>query len=490
MALGKRRRSQQAEMWVNARALPEAPGHPFYQKLNEVLSKEGFDAYVEGLCAPYYADRTGRPSVPPGVYFRMLMVGYYEGLGSERGIDWRVSDSLTLRQFLGYPLTTATPDHSSLSRIRHRLPLEVHQEVFAWILTVVAKEGLLQGKTLGVDATTLEANAALRSIVRRDSGETYPEYLAGLARASGIETPTRQQLAQVDRTRPHKGSNQDWQHPHDPDARIAKMKDGRTHLAHKVEHAVDLETQAIVAVQLCGADQGDTTSLEGTVVQAQVNLAAVAVEAEAERQLHDHPLQEVVADKGYHSDATVTGLARAGIRSYLSEPDRGRRQWDGNRASQRAVYANRRRLRGRRGRALQRRRSEYNERSFAHTLETGGMRRVHLRGRDNILKRLLIHDGACNLGLVMRRVFGVGTPRGLRDLLSALCRAFQHFCGLASALLAHAVPSRREIHRLRSALKLVVAWHRFRPNGRFSPGCYAVRRSADPYLRDWTEAKG
>jgi transposase len=471
MALGKRAGSQQEQLWIDSRSLPTAPGHPFYQKLNEVLKEHGFDEYVEGLCAPHYADHQGRPGVPPGVYFRMLMIGYFEGLDSERGIDWRVSDSLTLRQFLGYPLTAATPDHSSLSRIRHRLPLELHQEVFAWILTVLTKVGLLRGKTLGVDATTLEANAALRSIVRRDSGVQYREYLEGLARASGIDTPTREDLARLDRQRPKKGSNQDWEHPYDPDARITKMKDGRTHLAHKLEQAVDLETEAIVAIQLCPADQGDTTSLEGTVLAAQENLIAVATDPVAAAKLHAQPLQELVADKGYHSTATVVGLEGVGIRSYVSEPDRGRRHWDGDEEGQAAVYGNRRRIRGRRGRALHRWRAERNERSFAHELETGGMRRLHLRYHDNILKRLLIHAGARNLGLVMRRIFGVGTPRGLRDLFSAVYAAWMRLPGLVLAWLAHLTFSRPVA--LFRRFRLLAAIHSQIPENStpFSPGC-------------------
>jgi transposase len=471
MALGKRARSQQEQLWIDSRSLPTAPGHPFYQKLNEVLKAHGFDEYVEGLCAPHYADRQGRPSVPPGVYFRMLMIGYFEGLDSERGIDWRVSDSLTLRQFLGYPLTAATPDHSSLSRIRHRLPLELHQEVFAWILTVLTKVGLLRGKTLGVDATTLEANAALRSIIRRDSGVQYREYLEDLARASGIDTPTREDLARLDRQRPKKGSNQDWEHPHDPDARITKMKDGRTHLAHKLEQAVDLETEAIVAIQLCPANQGDTTSLEGTVLAAQENLIAVATDPVAAEQLHAQPLQELVADKGYHSTATIAGLERVGIRSYVSEPDRGRRHWQGDAAGQAVVYANRRRIRGHRGRALHRWRAERNERSFAHELETGGMRRLHLRHHDNILKRLLIHAGARNLGLVMRRIFGVGTPRGLRDLLSAVSEALARLQRLVWVWLVHLTLSRPVALFRRGRPRATIHSQVPVDTAPFSPGC-------------------
>ena len=423
MAMSKRPRSRQQELFVQTSSLPKSPGHPFYEKLNEILAAHGFDDFVEALCATYYAETLGRPSIPPGVYFRMLMVGYFEGLGSERGIDWRVADSLALRQFLGYELTDHTPDHSSLSRIRQRLSLEVHQEVFNWIGKVLAKEGLLKGKTLAVDATTLEANAALRSIVRRDTGEGYEEFLEGLAKASGIDTPTRQDLAKLDKKRSRKGSNADWKHPHDPDARIAKMKDGRTHLAHKSEHVVDLETQAIVAINLCGADEGDTESLPWSLMQAYWNLEEVALDDEASKQLAEQRLAEVVTDKGYHSNDVVKTLHGADIRSYLSEPDRGRRQWENDPEAQAAVYGNRRRIRGERGKRLQRRRAEYTERSFAHTYETGGMRRTHLRGRANIYKRLCIHAGAFNLGLVMRKITGMGTPRGLHGLLAAVSAA-------------------------------------------------------------------
>ena len=341
----------------------------------------------------------------------MLMIGYFEGLGSERGIAWRVADSLALRRFLGYPLSESPPDHSSLSRIRGRLPVEVHQAVFDWVLKGLVDHDLLKGKTVAVDATTLEANAAMRSIVRRDTGQAYQEYLKGLARAEGIETPTKQDLARLDKKRANKASNKDWEHPHDADARITKMKDGRTHLAHKAEHTVDLDTQALVAVQVCGADAGDTESLKGSLAQADRNLKQVPVDEQT-------ALSEVVADKGYHSNDTMKTLKEAKIRSYVSEPDRGRRNWKKDAPAKAAVYANRRRIRGERGKRLQRLRAEYAERSFAHAYETGGMRRTHLRGHTNIYKRLCIHGGAFNLGLLMRKLTGRGTPRGFHGLLS------------------------------------------------------------------------
>jgi transposase len=438
MAMGKRKTGRQAELWIAATAIPEAPGHPFYRRLNGLLADHGFDAFVEELCRTFYHESIGRPGIPPGVYFRMLLIGYFEGIDSERGIAWRCADSLALRAFLGYALAETPPDHSSLSVIRNRIDLETHQEVFAWILKVLAAKGLLKGKTIGVDATTLEANAAMRSIVRKDTGESYSQFLSQLAQASGIETPTREDLAKLDRKRKNKASNTDWENPHDPDAKITKMKDDRTHLAHKAEHAVDMDTQAIVAVTLQPANRGDTTSLDDTIDATVANLLDVQIDPATEDCVHAVAMEEVVADKGYHSNDTMTSLSAMEIRSYVSEPDRGQRHWKDKAAARDAVYGNRRRIRGKRGKALMRKRGEFLERTFAHCYATGGMRRTHLRGHPNILKRLLIHVGGFNLGLVMRSLFGIGKPRraqdGLGDLVAAiLCRlALRIACWAAS----------------------------------------------------------
>ena len=288
--------------------------------------------------------------------------------------------------------------------------------MFTWIVQVLATAQLVKGKTIGIDATTLEANAALRSIVRHDSGETYQAFLTRLAQASGIATPTRADLARLDRKRSKKGRNTEWRHPHDPDASITKMKDGRTHLAHKAEHTVDLETGAIVDVTVQGADQGDTTTIAETVTTAADELEAVATVTDE----HTAVIDEVVADKGYHSNQTLVDLAQLDVRTYIAEPNRSRRRWKHKAAARAAVNANRRRIRGRRGCALQRCRSERLERPNAHLSDTGGMRRTHLRGHDNILKRLLIHTGGFNLGLLMRTLIGVGTPRGLQGRLAAV----------------------------------------------------------------------
>lgn len=459
MAMGKRERQRQQAMWVETQRLAQGPSHPFYSRLNEVLGEHGFDDFAEAACRPFYAERMGRPSLPPGVYFRLLLIGYFEGIDSERGIAWRVADSIGLRDFLGLTLTDATPDHSTISRTRRLIDLTTHQEVFAWVLAVLAKEKLVRGETLGIDATTLEANAALRSIVRRDSGESYEAFLTRLAQASGIATPTREDLAQLDRDRRGKGSNQDWEHPHDPDARITKMKDGRTHLAHKAEHAVDLETGAIVAVTVQPADRGDTASLEETVQEAMDVLADVLEDEEAAAELDGELLCEIVGDKGYHSNAVLTGYEALGIRSYISEPKRGRRRWRGKQKERHATYANRRRVRGERGKRLLRRRGEMLERGFAHCYETGGMRRAHLRGRRNIAKRVLVHAAGFNLGLVMRKRLGRGTPRGLQGVARRVSAVFHDVLRLMDA------PRRVLLDlRPRSVLHTGIAWlHSIRP---------------------------
>ena len=417
----------QQSMWVSAADLPRGGGHPFYERLNRILEAAGFDAFVEGLCAQFYAAKMGRPSLAPGRYFRLLLIGYFEGLDSEREIAWRAADSLGLRAFLRLALPASPPDHSTISRTRRLFSVEAHQAVFGWVLEQLAEAGLVSGKTLGIDATTLEANAAMRSIVRRDTGEDYTAFLTRLAQASGIETPTAADLARFDRKRKKKTSNKDWTHPHDPAAKVAKMKDGSTHMAHKVEHAVDMETGAVAGVTVQGADQGDTATLVETLVTAAEQVEAVLPEGAG--------VEEVVADKGCHSNETLVDLAAVGVRSHIAEPDRGRRNWKGREEARDAVYGNRRRIRSERGRRLQRRRGELVERPFAHLYETGGMRGVYLRGHPNILKRLLVHVAGLNLGLLLRRVIGVGTPRGLQGRAAAgVWALIGLFVGLRSGL--------------------------------------------------------
>ena len=436
--MGKRKRVQEA-LWVTASELPRSPGHPFYQRLNAVLEEAGFDRFAEKRCERFYAGQVGRPSLLPGRYFRLMLLGYFEGLDSERGIAWRAADSLAIRSFLGLGLNEGGPDHSTISRTRRLIDVETHREVFGWVLERLAQAELVKGKTLLVDATTLEANAAMRSIVRRDTNETYQEYLVGLAKASGIRTPTRAVLARLDRRRAKKGSNAEWKSPSDPDARITKLKDGRTHLAHKAEHAVDVESGAIVAVTVQDASIGDTGTIMDTLAEAEGQLVKLQRKAALETLVDG--MQEVVADKGYHSDDVLVGLEEVGLRSYISEPDRGRRRWRGDDLSQQAVYANRRRAGGERGQRLQRMRGERVERSFAHMYETGAMRRTHLRGQSNILKRVLLHAGAFNLGRLLRHLLGLGTPRGLQGRPGLVLRALLNLYRALRQLLVAYTPT-------------------------------------------------
>jgi transposase len=402
-----------------------------YQRLNQLLAEHDFDRFVEAKCRRFYAAIMGRPGLAPGVYFRLLLVGYFEGLDSERGIAWRAGDSLSIREFVGIPLDEAAPDHTTISRTRRLIDVDTHRQVFAWVLELLADAGLVRGKRIGIDATTLEANAALRSIVRRDNAASYEEFLKGLARQSGVETPTREDLARVDRKRKKKGSNKEWVNPHDRDARITKMKDGRTHLAHKAEHAVDMDTGAVVAVTLREAHLGDTTTMKETLAEAGTTVAEL-IQREAEAQPLEKPqvslggIEEVVADKGYHSGRVLQQMQAAGVRTYSPEKKQaGKRHWVGKENQQRLVYANRQRLHRPKGQRLLRKRGELIERTFAHCYDTGGMRRIHLRKHSNILKRLLIHAAGANLGLLLRSRHGIGTPRGLQGLSLTL-----HFLAL------------------------------------------------------------
>ena len=430
MAMGTRKkRERQEDFWVVSSEVVGTPAHAFYDWLNQILDQHHFDRNVEQLCRRYYKGRRGRPSITPGVYFRSLLLGYFEGIDSERGIAWRLADSLSMRKFIAYALTEETPDHSTISRTRRLYSVETHKAVFRWVLKILGEEGLVEGKTVSIDATTLEANAALRSLVRRDNGQKYEDYLKDLAKAAGNEDPTREQLARLDRKRKKKGSNKEWKNPHDADARIARMKDGSTHMAHKAEHAVDLSSGALLAVTVQGADQGDTTTIYQTLAEAGEAVAELieheAVTAPAEEpKVNWKGVEEVVADKGYHSGAVVQGLHAVDCRRYIPEPERGRRNWEGKQDEQKQVYANRRRVQGARSKQLQRKRSELTERSMAHLYETGGMRRLHLKGRNNILKRLLVHAGGFNLALIMRKLVGVGKPRRLQGACACIFAYF------------------------------------------------------------------
>lgn len=402
---------------MNAARLPKSVGHVFYEKLDDLLREAGFDRWVEDLCAPHYADNRGRPSIPPGTYFRMLLVGYFEGLDSQRGIAWRCADSLSLRKFLGLAIGEETPDHSSLSVIRRRLPTQTHEAMFQWVLGLARVKKLLGAGAvkLGVDSTYLEANAAMKSIVRKDTGDDWKQYVKRLMVEAGEITeeddPPDDELRKFDRKRTDKQvSNAQWKSDTDEDSRIMRMKDGRTHLAYKAEHAVDLDSGLILAAEVYYADEGDPRTLEDSVHTAQVNLTAAG----------GGQIRDVAVDKGYYSGAVLETFAEeTDYRLYASEktlPEGRHHRWQGKSAARcRAVRNNARRAKGKRGRAMQRKRSEVVERTFAHTCETGGGRRTWLRGAQKVQKRHWLTAAAHNLGCLMRSLFGMGTPRGLQQ---------------------------------------------------------------------------
>jgi transposase len=420
-----RRTPPPADLVIALTDLPPPPARPFYQRLNQILDEAGFEPFVEDSCRPYYDEDFGRPGVPPGVYFRMLFYGYFEGLSSQRAIAWHCSDSRSARAFLGMPPHKPTPDQSSLTNIRKRLPHRVHEQVFVFVLKLAQDKGLLPGKTVAVDSTFLEANASMKTIVRRNNGMDWKEYLRRLAEEAGIEDPSDEELRRFDRQRPHKKvSNQEWVSPSDPDSKIAKMKDGTTHLAYKAEHVVDVQTELILAAPVYAADQADSATVLESVLSAEVHL----LEAESGlsvQELAKQPqaavapwtsIEEVAADKNYHKAETLAACAAIGVRTYIPEIRRSKKRvWtDKPAAWQRAYRNNRRRVRGQRSKRLQKLRSEKAERTFAHVCETGGGRRSWLRGLLEVGKRYLMQVAAHNLGVIMRRVFGKGTPRSLQ----------------------------------------------------------------------------
>ena len=416
MAMGKRRQRQES-LFVTTEGA-RSPGHPFYRKLNELLAEADFDRWIERRCGQYYnhEEKRGQPSIPPGIYFRMLLVGYFEGLDSQRGIAWRCADSLSLRQFLGVGLDAKTPDHSTLTNTRNRLPQEVFGEVFQFVLRIAEGKKLIDGKTVGVDSTTLEANAAMKSIVRRDTGEDWNGYVTRLMREDGTieadEEPTDEEIRRYDKRRKNKRvSNDDWQSPIDPESRITKLKDGRTHLAYKAEHVVDLQSDLVLAAEVYQADQADTDTLADSVLQAQINLDEANSDAR---------IEEAVADKGYHAAHTLELCQWMGLRTYVPEPRRVHQSvWtDKPSGHRRAVLANRRRTKRAKSKRSQRLRSERCERTFAHVCDTGGMRRSWLRGTEQLTKRYLIAVAAHNLGRILRHLFGIGKPKALQGYFS------------------------------------------------------------------------
>jgi transposase len=450
MAMGRRKVERQEALFVTAAQLRRSQGHPFYQALNGLLAEANFDRWIERRCLPYYeqVEKRGQRSIPPGVYFRMLLVGYFEGIDSQRGIAWRCADSLSLREFLGLPLNESSPDHSTLSLTRRRLPPEVFTEVFQFVLKIAAEKKLLSGKTVGVDSTTLEADAAMKSIIRRDTGEGWKAYVTRLMQEEGViaatEEPSDEEIRKFDKHRQDKKvSNDEWVSPTDPEAKITKMKDGTTHLAYKAEHVVDLDSDLILAAEIRPATDADQQTLVDSVLQAEENLQAAGLEQPR--------IEEVAADKGYHSVQTLELCQSLGLRTYIPEPQR-QANWtwtDKSPEDQQAVQGNRQRTQRRKGKRLQRLRSERCERSFAHVCETGGMRRSWLVGLTEVAKRYLLAAAAHNLGRLLWKLLGVGKPRSLQGcggLLAALAAGVSMLQRILQTSLSRTRPTSRLRH--------------------------------------------
>lgn len=434
MSMGKRAAHKQESLWVSTEALRTRFDHPFYRALNGLLAKHGFDPWVEQLCEGLYSSSKGRPSIPPGVYFRMLFVGYFEGISSQRAIAARCEDSLSLRRFLGFDVTVQTPDHSTLTVIAQRLPEEVEHEVFNWVLKIAAQEKLFSSRTLGIDSTQIEANAAMSSVVRRDTGERYKKWLARMRAEAAIksrkdkdddDSPTTGSSS-YKTAAPRGTANENTTSTTDPDAGIARMSDGRSRLTYKVDHVVDLDHGIVVHPLIRRGGEHDGKSLIESVTEA----SAVIQECLGPQAR----IEEVVVDRGYYTAANVLELTAQGITTYMPEQRRrGKRKWvEQTEAEREILRANEARVQSVLGRKLAIARMSRVEPIFAHVCRTGGSGRTWLRGIVRVTKRYLCTVAAFNLGRILRAVLGVGTPRGLRGA-GALARALRAASAVAEA---------------------------------------------------------
>ena len=426
----------QKEFWIMADRLPKASPSRFYELLDGTLEGMDFAQQVQEMCAPAYADaaRGGRPGIDPVVYFKMLMIGFFEGIESEREIAARCADSLSLRGFLGYALDEATPDHSSMSVIRQRLGSECFERVFALVLAALQRHGLLKGRHLGIDSSVIEANASLRSLTERNTEEGYWAYVQRLAREAGLETTDGAELRNFDRKRAGKKmSNAQWQNPHDPDARIGRTKDGATDMVYLPEHTVDLDTGAIVRAQVLPGDHRDSEELSGRVIEAVVSVQVAQGSTDPER-----VPETVTADKGYFSLKEIGHLQELTLKTVISDPRCNQRRFDKLSSAQRQSLARAARsVSSKYGKSLLRKRGQHIERSFAHLLDAGGMRRTTLRGLENLNKRHQIAAACYNLSQLLRRLYGVGTPKQWVACLSLLLPRLLHLLtGAWQSLLA------------------------------------------------------
>jgi transposase len=405
----EKKKAAQPEFWIAADQIVSPGQIGFYAKLEETLESFGFAAKVRQLCAPAYdKSGVGRPGIDPVVYLKMMMVGFFEDLPSERAIAARCADSLSIRAFLKYELHEKTPDHSSFTVIRQRLGLEIYERIFGLTLQALQEHGLLRGKNLGIDASVIEANASLRALVHRNTQEQYWDYVKRLAAEQGIDPQDTAAVRKFDRNRPGKGSNQEWENPHDPDAKIGRTKDGATDMIYKPEAVVDLDTGAIVQAQVQLGDEVDHQDMSVRILEAQQNINRAGKE-----KLDTLTVQSVTSDKGYYAVSELQALQREGIRTVIADPIDNRRLDKLEAEQKRAVLAARRSVKSKSGKELLRRRGMHIERSFAHILDCGGMRRTTLRGWENLNKRYKLAAAFYNLSQLMRKLVGFGTPKQL-----------------------------------------------------------------------------
>jgi transposase len=451
--------AEQSSFWIATSDLPSTPVHSFYSKLDRAFVEMGFGDRVRELCQPFYAmdaRRGGRPGIDPEVYFKMLLIGFFEDLPSERGIAARCADSLSIRTFLHYELDENTPHHSSFTVIRQRLGPEVYEQVFGVVLQALNEKGLFKGRRLGIDASVIEANASLASLEHRLTGEAYAEYVKRLAEAAGVDPKDDAAVRRFDRKRPgRKTSNAEWQNPHDPDAKVGRTKRGATRMIYKAEHVVDLETGAIVDADVRPGDEHDTADLADRLLAAESRMIKALGDArDTER------MEMVVADKGYFKLEEIALLQGVGVQTVVSDPHVNRRLDKLTDEDRGALEGARSAVQSELGKQLTRDRAEKVERSFEHVLDCGGARRTTLRARENIRKRYLIQAACANLSLLMRHLIGVGTPKqalagayrasiAVRALIFSIIAAtrtsqppFRHFFGRNSPLLPRAKTAR------------------------------------------------
>ena len=405
----EKKKAAQPEFWIAADQVVTTAQTGFYAKLEETLEGFGFAAKVRALCQPAYdKSGVGRPGIDPVVYLKMIMVGFFEDLPSERAIAARCADSMSIRTFLKYELHEKTPEHSSFTVIRQRLGLDVYQQIFTLTLQALREHGLLRGKNLGIDSSVIEANASLRALVNRNTEEQYWDYVKRLAAEQGIDPEDTTALRRFDRHRPGKGSNREWQNPYDPDAKIGRTKDGATDMIYKPEAVVDLDTGAIVQADVHPGDQADHKEMATRVLEAQQ-----AINQACAQPLNTLTATSVTSDKGYYAVDQLQTLQQEGIRTVISDPVDQRRVDKLEPQEQRAVRGARRSVKSQSGKELLRRRGMHIERSFAHILDCGGMRRTTLRGWENLNKRFKLAAAFYNLSQLMRKLFGFGTPKQL-----------------------------------------------------------------------------